>query len=260
MNIALQELTSRLAGLTREQLLSLDPEELARADNLLTAAGFDRLDQRCGELAITVESGCLRASESSGPLYWLQNHTLTTDDHWQIKGTPAKAPFPRKSYFEWLFGAMAKLLWQPELKKDALFVPKSRDMLVSWSVMGFITWMCQFRPQTFWIAQSAKEDKAVELVQYSRTLYHNQDEFLRERHPLEADTNLEIRWKNGSRILGLPAGEDQVRIHHPFGWFADEAAFLPDFIQCFDAVRPVAAQIVAVSTAAPGAFADECAR
>jgi hypothetical protein len=58
--------------------------------------------------------------------------------------------------------------------------------------------------------------------------------------------------------LGVPAGEDQIRIHHPHGWFADEAAFLPNFEQSLNAVVPVAAPGIAISTASPGYFGDQC--
>jgi hypothetical protein len=68
----------------------------------------------------------------------------------------------------------------------------------------------------------------------------------------------EIRWKNGSRILGCPQGEDQIYVHHPQRWFADEAAFLPNFEQWLNAVLPVAAQVIAISTATPRYFADQC--
>lgn len=233
--------------------------ELERLE--LERALHDELDERCAMVNLKPIEGCpdyFEASETSGCLFWLQNLTMTTDDHWQTKGTPAKAPFPKLDYLRPLFGAMQKLLAHPELKRDSLFVAKSRDMLVSWSVMGYVTWMAQFRPQTFWVCQSAKEDKAVELLRYARTLYHNQPSWLQERHPLEADNVLEMRFKNGSRILGVPAGEDQIRIHHPFGYFADEAAFLPNFEDCLNAVLPVVSQVVAVSTAAPSRFCDLC--
>ena len=176
MNLAIRTLSSRLRKLSREELLALDPAELAEIARLLTAAKFDKLDERCGKLDLAADGA---ASEESGPLFWLQNHTLTTDDHWSkkrlcvacgkelllqtesqcgkcgcstFKPAPPKAPLPRKSYLRYVFGAL--------LRGDpALFMPKTRDMLLSWSVCGFITHMCMWRPQTFWIAQADKEDK-----------------------------------------------------------------------------------------------------
>ena len=67
-------------------------------------------------------------------------------------------------------------------------------------------------------------------------------------------------YANGSRILGLPKGRNQVRSLHPFLYLADEAAFLEEFRECVSAVQPVAKQIIAISTANPGPFGDECVR
>ena len=47
---------------------------------------------------------------------------------------------------------------------------------------------------------------------------------------LVKDNALERVWKNGSRVLGIPKGEDQIRVHHPHGVLFDEAAFLPEFM------------------------------
>ena len=75
---------------------------------------------------------------------------------------------------------------------------------------------------------------------------------------LVKDNALERVWKNGSRVLGIPKGEDQIRVHHPHGVLFDEAAFLPEFMECVAAVQPVAKQIIAISTGNPGPFADAC--
>jgi hypothetical protein len=228
----------------------------------LEDALHDELDERCSQVNLKPVAGCpgsFEADETSGVLFWLQSGlALTTDDHWQTKGTPAHAPFPKLGYLRHLFGAMLKLLAFPELKRSSLFICKSRDMMCSYSVMGYATWAAQWRPQTFFVLQTQKEQKVVELLRYCRTLYHSQPIWLQERHPLEADNVLEMRWKNGSRVLGVPGGEAQIRIHHPFAYVVDEAAFLPDFEECLNAVLPVAPQIIALSTAAPSRFMDLC--
>ena len=54
------------------------------------------------------------------------------------------------------------------------------------------------------------------------------------------------RRKSG-RFLGVPKGADQIRVYHPYGYFQDESVFLPEAKEAFDAVRPVAHQIICVS-------------
>src|SRR5438270_752102 len=68
----------------------------------------------------------------------------------------------------------------------------------------------------------------------------------------------ELSYGNGSRIIGVPKGENQVRLYHPYGYVSDESAFQPEFRECFNAVRPVAKQIIAVSSDEMGPFHDWC--
>jgi hypothetical protein len=189
------------------------------------------------------------ASWDAGPLLWLTKHTKTEDTHWLAKGTEFHAPFPQKEYL--------RVVMQYLLSEPTLFILKSREMMMSWLVTGYIAWMCTTKP-VFAVAQSGKEDKAGELVEYARILYRNQDTWMRERNPLEVDNDLELKWAKGGRLLGIPKGADQIRVHHPHIYFQDESAFLPEAQQAFDAVRPVAKQIICVSSAEMGWFWNEC--
>jgi len=154
---------------------------------------------------------------------------------------------------------MLRPIVEPSNKCKSLFICKSREMMTSWLACGYIAWLCQWRPGTFYIIQTAKEEKAAELVRYIRILHENQEPWLKERHPAKG-TNTTFNWENDSRVLAVPSGEHQVRMFHPFGYLMDEAAFLPEAQQCYDAVFSVAKQVIAVSTAQPGWFADVCAR
>src|SRR2546423_597432 len=48
----------------------------------------------------------------------------------------------------------------------------------------------------------------------------------------------ELKLANGGHIRAVPKGENQIRIHHPHGYLMDEAAFLPEAQQCYDATSP----------------------
>lgn len=189
------------------------------------------------------------AAWDRGPLLWLTQHTKTEDTHWMAKGTDFLAPFPKKEYL--------RVVMSYFLSTPSLFLPKSREMMMSWSVCGFIAWECQWFP-VFWLAQTGKEDKVAELVQYVRTLYRNQPEWMRRRNPLIVDNTLELAWANGGRFLGIPKGMDQARVHHPKGYFQDESAFLPEAQQAHDAVRPVCKQVICVSSDEVGWFHNQC--
>jgi hypothetical protein len=194
-----------------------------------------------------------------GPLYWLQECTETYDEHWVQKGLASPyARFPRLPYWPWLF-------WLLE-HKARLAIPKSREMMISWAVVGYGVWHCQVFPRTRFIVQTQKEDKSIEMVRgrgtpgYARTLYDRQSERMKQEFPLtkpmtEMPAN-EISWANESVIVGVPCGADQVRSYHPTIMMFDEAAHLDEFEAALAAAEPVCTKIIAVSSVAPGHFWD----
>ena len=195
-----------------------------------------------------------------GPLYWMQNHTKTHDEHWLEKGTKPDSPFPDKPYFPWL-------VWH--LMNDRRqFIPKSREMMATWLLIGYGAWKAQFFPTVQVIVQTQKDEKVVDLIKgrgtpgYARTLYEQQPAWLKGRHPLtKAMKDLPedlISWANGSSIRGVPKGADQIRQYHPTIVIFDEAAHLDEFRESYGAAEPVCSQIIAVSSAAPSFFGDIC--
>jgi len=192
------------------------------------------------------------------PLYWLQHHTMTRDDHWKDKGTQPHARFPDKPYFPYLFH-----LLQTERR---LFLPKSREMGLSWAVIGWAVHQCQWFPNTQAIVQCEQAKKTIDLVcgkdlpGYARTLYDEQDGFLKRMHPLtkpsEEMAGERLSWRNGSSITAVPGGADQVRAYHPAIFIMDEAAFMAEGKASYDTGEPVCSQIIVVSSAGPGWMGD----
>ena len=131
-------------------------------------------------------------------MLWLTDEecgTKTEDSHYFDKGTPAIAPFPRKSYFLTVMDAM--------LKNKRLFILKSREMMTSWLACGYITWMVEWHPHMFWVLQCEKDDKAVQLIEYCRILHRNQPRWMQDRNPLLVDNTAELKLANGGHILEL---------------------------------------------------------
>jgi len=69
-----------------------------------------------------------------------------------------------------------------------------------------------------------------------------------------------MTWQNGSSIRGVASAANQVRQYHPAFLILDEAAFLPEAEQSYNAADPVASQIIAASSAAPSWFGNVCTR
>ena len=220
-------------------LANLNSEEQQELAQILEIDENRHLWKRMGEKS---------AKWDRGPLLWLTQFTKSEDTHWMAKGTEFKAPFPRDEYLRVVLGYL--------MTSNSIFLSKSREMLMSWLVSGYIAWMCQWYP-VFWVAQTGKEDKVAELIQYARTLINNQPDWMRAKNPLVVDNDLELGWAEGGRFLGVPKGADQIRIHHPYGYFQDESAFLPEAQQAHDAVRPVCKQVICVSTDEIGWFHNQ---
>lgn len=216
-------------------LEQLSEEEQVELESLLNADWCDHEEAVC----------------KSKPLYWLRNHTLTENEQYQKEGLPFKAPFPDKKYFDLLFEYFAK--------SPKLFIPKSRDMMTSWSAVGWGAHQAQFQKATT-VAQTESEDKAKQLVKYAHTLYHNQPDWLKARYPLAVDSTLHLEYVDGGRFFGIPCGETKIRIHHPTIFIMDEASFLPGAQALHDAAHPVAGQIIAISSAGDGWFMNNCSR
>ena len=224
--------------------MSSPPQGLP-SDNLKAARAW--LSQRPQALEDISEERCKRS-----PLFWAQHHTLTENPKWEEQGLEFRARFPVKGYFVPLFQAFAT--------HRRLFIPKTREMMTSWCAMVWATHQAQWKRAEV-IVQTDSEDKAKELVGYGECLYRNQDSWLIERHPLAGRASqLAVDWKSGGRIFGIPKGEHKIRLYHPTIYIMDEAAFLPEAQQCYDAAHPVAGQIIAISSAGPGWFGDQCQR
>ena len=163
---------------------------------------------------------------------------------------PFIAPFPVKSYFAPLFAAL-----QTEMR---LFIAKSREMLTSWALMIHGTHAAQWKKAEV-VVQTASEEKAKRLCEYAAILYRNQPDWLKARHPLKRDaSSLSLEWVSGGKVFGIPHGEDKIRMFHPTLLILDEAAFLPDAEQSYNAAQPVTKQIVAISSAGASWFGDQC--
>jgi hypothetical protein len=189
------------------------------------------------------------------PWEWLTQYTQTFDEHAAEKGVPVHKPFPTKEYLRVVLRYLER--------SPRIFIPKSREMLTSWLVMGYCTQKAQYKKRTRVIIQTEKEEKGWDLVEYCRCLYNQQPEWLRRLHPLATggvQSKGLLLWDNESRVRAIPSGANQVRQAHPTVLVLDEASFLPEAMQSYETANPVTSQIIAISSAGPGWFADMCER
>ena len=185
---------------------------------------------------------------------WVTESTETYNEHWLVEGRPTPyEPFPRYRYMEELFQVLdaERIVW----------IEKSRDLMVSWACVGYLTLKAMTTAECGILIQTQKEDKAIQLVDYAKCLYRRQEPMLREFYPLqkaiERQDVLTLEFGNGSYIHGIPGGADQIRSYHPWGYLNDESSFQPEAGECFnEALSAVKGKIIFNSSAGPGWYAD----
>jgi hypothetical protein len=188
------------------------------------------------------------------PWRWLSQSTKTFNPHWQEEGCHSPyEPFPDKPYFE----PMLETIHASKIS----FWEKSRDMMVTWGIVGYFTWQAMMVPAREVLFQTLERSKMEEMVDYAKCLYDQQPMWLREAFPLvkpsdrqAADT---LEFAHGGKIIGLPGGAETIRSYHPWGYFGDEASFMPDCVNCLsNALGTGAQKIVLNSSAGIGAYCD----
>lgn len=181
-------------------------------------------------------------------------HTKTYNQHWKLEGrTSPYEAFPDKPYFELLFRLLEieRIVW----------IEKSRDMMISWVCVAFLTLKAMTIPECEVILQTQKEDKAIQLVEYAKCLYQQSDQFIKDAYPVykpvDAQPKLELRFRSGGRIVGIPGGASQIRSYHPWGYLLDEASFVDEAGECYnEALAAAKGSIILNSSAGPGWYAD----
>jgi hypothetical protein len=188
------------------------------------------------------------------PWHWLSQCTRTFNPHWQEEGcaSPFEA-FPDKPYFE----PMLDLIHSHKIS----FWEKSRDMMVTWGIVGYFTWQAMMVPAREVLFQTLEQTKVDEMVGYAKCLYDHQPMWVREAFPLIKPSDRQaadvLEFRHGGKITGIPGGADVIRSYHPWGYFLDEAAFVPECVQCLsNALGTGAQKIVMNSSAGIGSFAD----
>ncbi len=77
------------------------------------------------------------------------------------------------------------------------------------------------------------------------------------RCPLDQQPADRLDFANGSYILGIPGGANQIRSYHPWGYLNDESSFQADAGECYnEALAAVKGKIVFNSSAGTGWYAN----
>lgn len=159
------------------------------------------------------------------PWFFMINFVWTLDTH--DPDTPIKH-FPNKKYLE-----NAAEIW---LNNKLLYVPKSRQMLISWLMVGLHYWLAAYHQAQNVFFQSKKEDDADLLLDRAWFIHNRVPEFL--RVPAKRSyCNLKFKDIN-SRIQAVSQSSDAVRSQTASAILSDETAFQPYARDSFSAAKP----------------------
>lgn len=191
------------------------------------------------------------------PAYFLWNDQryVWTYDQYERDDSRKLKPFQDKPYLRFVLDYMHG--------SSVTFIPKSRQLFVTWLVCGYLWWDARFRPFELNFAQSKKEEDAANLV-FNREWTVGRISFMESMLPGwmrddKATTSYGIiNYSNGSKIWGIPQGGDIIRSYTPSIVFLDEAAFQPEAEKAYTAASAAARQIIAVSSAEPSWFGVTC--
>jgi hypothetical protein len=188
------------------------------------------------------------------PYIWATKYTKTSNPHWVEEGREsAFEPFPSYEEYPHLYD-----LFELLKSERIYFFEKSRDMMVSWGCVAYLTNRAMVVPAREVLFQTQKEKKVRQLIKYARCLYEQQPQWLKDAFPLGAEqSNLALTFAHGGGVYGIPGGADQIRLYHPWAYLNDESSFQADAGECFnESLSAVSGLIVFNSSAGPGWFSD----
>ncbi len=187
----------------------------------------------------------------------------TRDEH--DRDNPIKK-FPTKLYLQdicyTLSARVTDAAGKTWPKYPIIFDEKSRQILMSWVLCGYLLWDANFYDGRLNVVQSVKDDLANKLIERMWHIHENLPYFM-QSPAKQTWCSIKFYTPAGtirSEINGIPQGSEQIRSMVPSILFMDEAAQIPGFRAAYTAAKPAitgGGQLVAVSSAWPlGEYRD----
>ena len=207
---------------------------------------------------------------AADPCYYIFNHVRTID--------PLDSEHPVKQFPD--TEAMQYLVREVLHGGEPIeYIIKSRQIMMSWVCVAYISWLCRFHPYAYCYIQSKKEPDAREMLYNAdpnrgrlNLIEQNlpwwlRDQYVVDRNPLRFMTG-EVKfaassgnYPNGSVVTALAQGPSQIEGHVPRFFFSDESSLQPLWLATMGAIKPTIqkdAKLVCVGTSRPpGDFNEE---
>ncbi len=109
---------------------------------------------------------------------WVTQCAKTYNEHWIEEGRPDPYEhFPPYEYFRDTFELL-------DFERVHWF-EKSRDLMLSWSLVAYLTRQAMTVPHRGVLLQTQKEDKVIQLIDYAKCLYKTQPPEIQRAFPLK---------------------------------------------------------------------------
>lgn len=212
----------------------LPPQERARAEELIKK----RL--QAAEIEACTQSG-----------WYFVKHLVKTRDE-AAGADKSVMPFPDEPALEAIWNVLE------HSPSKLIIIAKSRQIMVSWVTCAFALWRARFFPNRQIVWQTKKEDDAKDMVSYgSDRLDQARMQFIEANLPSWMQKKRRFRdgqiiYDNGSKIVAVPEGGNQVRSKTTSLVVIDEAAFQEQFRSAWTAALPLLnkeSRMIAISTA-----------
>ena len=213
------------------------------------AAAYDRLppEERASVLSALYAEVETRSARDG--LFWLTfvNTRDEADPQRTIKAFPLHLDYVRDT-------------WTLLEAQQRIVIAKSRQMFVSWILSAFAVWTARYKPNSLVIYQTQKWEDAVAMVATPGSAkdggYAGRMQFIEAHLPSWMRARFissegQIDYPNGSRVMALAGGANQIRGKTATLVIEDEFAFQPGAKGVYTAVAPLiqkGAKFIAVST------------
>ena len=163
-------------------------------------------------------------------LYFLTEYCYTLDEH-DSKNPVKKLPM-NKQYLR----DLAQLF----LNERLLLIEKSRQMMVTWSMVACHLWDIMFHSGKRVAFQSKKEQDANNLIDRTKFIYDHVPEFLKQgEYKADPYSYCKLSFgKHNSIIQGIPQGPEQLRQYTYSRIFNDEMPFQEQKEEAYIAALP----------------------
>lgn len=127
-------------------------------------------------------------------------------------------------------------------------IDKSRQMMVSWEISAFLLHHAMFHPASEILIMSKRGEDSNYMIDRLMAIYRNQPDFLQQFSPA-VRVGAKISFRNRSNIAALPSEAHQINQYQAKKVWFDECSLHEDFMNKFNAARPMIDSAVAGASA-----------